>query len=124
MKSNIYLSPSTYDFVLDGGFNLRVTTTFTEWLSQKIENKLKTLYGEFFADYTLGIPYYQSILVKNPNITQVNTIFRKAILDIDEVSSISSMTIDFDTSIRKYTISNLVVVSTEGETVTIDTVTS
>lgn len=123
MKKNLYLDPSTYDLVLDGSFNLRVTTTFTEWLSQKLENRLKTFEGEWFANYRIGIPFIGTILVKNPNITQVNAIFRDEILSTEGVKEIIKFEVVFNTSTRKYIISDLQVRSTEGDIVNLGEIT-
>ena len=41
---NLYIDPDTNDITLSN-YNLRVTTTITEFLSQKIENVLKTISG-------------------------------------------------------------------------------
>jgi hypothetical protein len=123
MKKNLYLDPSTYDLVLDGSFNLRVTTTFTEWLSQKLENRLKTFEGEWFANYLIGIPFIGTILVKNPNITQVNAIFKDEILSTEGVKEIIKFEVTFDTSTRKYIISDLQVRSTEGDIVNLGEIT-
>lgn len=123
MKKNLYLDPGTYDLVLDGSFNLRVTTTFTEWLSQKLENRLKTFEREWFANDRIGIPFIGTILVKNPNITQVNAIFKDEILSTEGVKEIIKFEVTFDTSIRKYIISDLQVRSTEGDIVNLGEIT-
>lgn len=123
MKNNLYLDPTTYDLILDSNFNLRVTNTYSQWLSQKIENTLKTLYGEWFANQTLGIPYFQTILKKQTNIDQVNIIFKNAIKNIEGVRNIIKFEPEYNTSTRTYTISELIVQSEENEIINIGTIT-
>ena len=54
---NLYIDPDTNDIALSA-YNLRVTKNTTEFLSQKIENVLKTIAGEVFANEFLGLPYF------------------------------------------------------------------
>ena len=115
MPKNFYLDPITKDLVIQD-FNLRLTATTTEWLSQKIENRLKTFYGEWFADATIGIKYFRDILKKQPNLDQVNTIFRNAIINTEGVQSIDEFNVDFNSSTRTYQI-DFVVTAEDGETV-------
>ena len=100
---NIYLSPTTYDFELTN-YNLRVTRNMSEFLAQKIENVLKTVSGEFFANEFLGIPYFTEILGKPKDIDTVASIFRNAIIDINEVDELVEFSTDFDAPTRTYSI--------------------
>jgi hypothetical protein len=122
MKSNLYLNPNTYDIELDNNFNLKVTNSYSQWLSQKIENTLKTLYGEWFANQTLGIPYFQTILKKQSNINQVNIIFKNAIKNIEGVRTIIKFEPEYNSSTRTYVISSLVVQSEENEVIDIGSI--
>ncbi len=122
MKSNLYLDPTTYDLILDGNFNLRITQTYTEWLSQKIENVLKTFKGEWFANFTIGVPFYESILKKNPNVTEVNAIFQNKIKGIDGVAELTKFDVSYDNSERTYSI-DIEVLSNENEIVDVGTIT-
>ena len=100
---NLYLDPTTNDITLSN-YNLRVTATTTEFLSQKIENTLKTVAGEFFANESLGIPYFTEILGKPTDISVVVSIFRNAVIAIPEVSEIVEFTVIFNAETRVFEI--------------------
>ena len=100
---NLYLDPETNDITLSN-YNLRVTATTTEFLSQKIENTLKTISGEFFANEFLGIPYFTEILGKPQDINVVVSIFRNAVIAIPEVSEIVEFGVTFNAVTRIFEI--------------------
>lgn len=116
MAFNLYLDPTTKDIQVDSNFNLQLTDTAGEHLSQKIENQLATFKGEWFLNPELGIPYYQSILKKQANIDEVNNIFLAALLSIDEVEEVLSFTVDYDNSTRDYSL-DFTVKTVSGETI-------
>ena len=103
MKSNMYLDPVTGD-VTTKNFNLRLTETLTEYVSQKIENKLKTFLNEWYLDRDIGLPYYQRIFTKQADIDDVNSIFRSEINSLDEVVEIIEFEVDYNNTLRKYSI--------------------
>ena len=43
MPKNLYIDSTTQDLVVNQAYNLRFTSTYGEWLSQKLEARLKTL---------------------------------------------------------------------------------
>lgn len=109
---NLALDPLTGD-ILIRSFNLGLTRTPAEHLSQKIENKLKTISGEIFYNPDLGIPYFTRILKKQPNLREVNLFFKKAIQDIPEVDEILSFVVDYDGTTRTYEVDFVVRAGTE-----------
>jgi len=100
---NLYLDPNTYDLTLQN-YNLRVTQNMSEFLSQKIENTLKTIAGEFFANETIGVPYFTDILGKKRDLATVTSIFRNQVLSISEVSEIIEFTTDYEPVTREFSI--------------------
>lgn len=104
MKKNLYLDTATYDLTLTN-FQLRLTTTLTEYMAQKIENVLSTFAGEWFLDEDIGLPYFDRILVKGPNLGDVRNIFLVAITDIPEVEEVIEFDTTFTASTRSYTVS-------------------
>ena len=103
MSKNLYLDTTAYDLTTQN-FQLRVTSNTTEWLSQKIENQFKTFLGEYFADYTIGFPYFQKVLKKHKNINEVTSLFRNYLKGITGVSSIISFSVEFDNETRTFTV--------------------
>ena len=71
-----------------------------EGIQQRISQVLKTIAGEWFLDLDYGLPYFEQILVKNPNLPSVQDIFRRALLSVKGVSSVERLTLDLDTTSR------------------------
>jgi hypothetical protein len=72
----------------------------SEEITQLVAQRLKTFYGEWFLNNSIGIPYFQKILEKNPNPATIEAIFTKEIIDTDGVLEITSMDLDIDNSLR------------------------
>ncbi len=70
-------------------------------IEQEILIRLQFLRGSWFLDTTAGLPYFDSILTKAPNLAAIRTIFSNEILASAGVRSILSLTLDFDRALRK-----------------------
>lgn len=104
MKKNIYLNPLTYDIKIENQ-TLKLTSTAIEFLAQKVENRLKLIKGEIFANQKKGIPYFTEIFNKKiKNIKQVSSIFRNELLKIIEVKEIINFTVNYENNTRKFII--------------------
>jgi hypothetical protein len=108
---NLYLNNEN-DLVLKN-FNLRVTETYTEWLSQRIENEFKFFAGEWFADQTRGIDYYGKILIKRVDIDQVSALFLEVLKNIQGVEEVLSFSANYIGESRTYQF-DFVIRSDEG----------
>src|SRR5687767_14640953 len=71
-----------------------------EAIAQHIRIRLRFFRGEWFIDQRLGIPFYQSILVKNPNLDIVRAILREAIIETPGVVSVPRLDVELDASSR------------------------
>lgn len=61
----------------------------------KLRNRLLLFKGEWFRDTRVGLPYFEQILVKNPNIALLENIFRQAIVSTPPfVSATVKVTLD------------------------------
>lgn len=103
MKKSLYLDPITQD-ITTKNFNLRFTATLTEYVSQKIENKVKTFLNEWFLDRDIGLPYYQRIFKKKADLDDIDSIFRAEINSLDEVVEILEFEATYNNALRKYNI--------------------
>jgi hypothetical protein len=56
-----------------------VTISGSDYIAQKAKQILLLVKGEWFLDTTIGIPYFQSILVKNPDIPLIESILVNAL---------------------------------------------
>lgn len=85
---------------LDSSNDLQITegrlvllTDNDEALAQKLRNKFLLGKGEWFLDTRLGVPYFEQIMIKNPNTEIIKQIFRQVILKTDGISSVDSVEI-------------------------------
>ena len=94
------LDQMIHDLVLfDGQIQL------TGGLAQRIDCYLRTFLGEWWADPTLGVPYFQEILKKNPDISVVRQAILSVILQVPGVVSVPSLTVDLDRATRRMSVS-------------------
>jgi hypothetical protein len=121
MTIDIYLDSTNKDIEVQN-LDLRLTTTQTEFIAQKIETVLLTFLREWWLNRTLGLPWFESILIKNPNIDLVNSLIQNEVLEIEEVIEIVDYENTYENDIRKMTISMAVKGST-GEIIEVSEVT-
>lgn len=69
---------------------------------QLVEIALRRLYGEWFANTTIGVPWFD-ILGKKFDDVRLHNEIRKAILSVDLVSSLDSLSVSFDRTTRAVT---------------------
>lgn len=58
---------------------------------QHIANRLRFFLGEWFLDLRQGLPFYQDVLVKNPDRESVRSIFRTTILRTPGVEAVDEL---------------------------------
>ena len=92
----------------------------SDYIAQKIQQRLQFFQGEWWKDTTLGVPWLQDVLIKSPSLEVVRSIVKNAILAVPGISSVPTCTVDFDTQNRLASITFTAVYGT-GQTVT-DTV--
>ena len=99
------------DLLLDSDGDLDITggnlslTSGIDAVRQRLELSLKFFRGEWFLDRRVGIPYFERILVKGPNIPAITTLFRDAILTDPEVLEVLGLQLDFDPAARTLAVS-------------------
>lgn len=80
--------PNFGDLSIVGG-DLQGTPNQETAIQQHILQRLRTFLGEWFLDNTIGIPFYQSIFVKNPSIGTVNGLFISEIIQTPGVVALT-----------------------------------
>lgn len=78
---------------VNGGKTLTLVTDKVQWAAQKLTNRFLFFLGEWFLDTTQGLPYFQQIAVKNPNLRVLKQIFTKVILSTPPIVSINSLVV-------------------------------
>ena len=84
---------------LDMSLGTPQLVTGREAIAQKIRIRLRFFRGEWFLDTRLGVPYFESILKKNPNKNVVASLFQQVVLKTPGVTALKS----FALSINKQT---------------------
>lgn len=73
-------------------------------IAQKIGIRLRFFLGEWFLDERVGIPYYQQVLRKNPNLVIVEGLFRRTIASTPGVEEITAFSFTVDAASRTATL--------------------
>lgn len=74
-------------------------------IAQHLKIRLRLYRGEWFYDTRVGIPYYGTILVKNPNIPAVRDIYRRAIESTPGVERLDDLDLNLNASTRVLSVS-------------------
>lgn len=106
-----FLQTSTNDFDLSTG-NLVLVTDPAQQIAIVLQNRLQFFEGEWFLDTRLGVPYFQFVLVKNPDLQLITRMFTKIALAIEGVVQVLEMTPSFNTSARVLTMTMRILTST------------
>lgn len=75
-------------------FDLQLNSDLSLYVSQKLRIKLSTFRGEWYLNTSAGLPYYEDILIKAPNLDFVADLFKAEIISIDEINEITSFELD------------------------------
>lgn len=62
---------------------------------QRVDCMLRTVRGEWWLDPTIGVPYFEEILKKNPDMSVVRQAFASVILSVPGVQEITRLEIKF-----------------------------
>lgn len=102
---DLLLNQQTHDIVWNNGPLTREYTTqpFTQTVAQRLKIRLLSFYGEWFADTTYGVMYWERILgVKQTSKSAVDLLFQQAILKEEGVKEIVSFDSTFEN--RRYSL--------------------
>lgn len=69
-------------------------------VAQHLLIRLRVFKGEWFLDQRVGVPYYQDILKKSPNLVAVRGIFTRAIVTSPGVNSLERLDLEFNKGAR------------------------
>lgn len=90
-----------------------VIVTGPDALAQRLAIKLRHFLGEWFLDTSFGVPYFESVLRKNPDPAQMNAAFTNAILSTPGVIRMTKYDIFYDPLDRELNL-DVVIETTEG----------
>lgn len=105
------------DFKLDAGGDLELSLagdiSSTESIVQAVRIRLLWFFREWKLGPGLGIPYFENILVKNPNEVKVRHLIREAVMSVEGVTNVRGVDLSIDKRTRQAAIT--VTFSTDEE---------
>lgn len=66
-----------------------------EELQQRLLTRLRWFHGEYPFDTSKGVRYFEDILVKNPNIPNIETLLKTVVAETDGVNKILSFKLEY-----------------------------
>lgn len=95
--------PETRELIMVAGD--LVLTRDLDAIRQDIDKRLRTFRGEWFLDESEGVPYFESVLVKSPDLSAIQSVFRRELLAVDGVDKVNSLlSLDFNRATRKLSV--------------------
>ena len=85
----------------------------TQSVRQAIKIRLKWFLGEWRLGPLLGLDYWGTVLVKNPNLVKVRQAIRDEILSVEEVTGVNRVDLKADAAKRQLIVSYEAVTSEE-----------
>ena len=68
----------------------------SEAVKQHLKIRFQTYFGEWFADTSIGVPWFQDILIKSPDYTVVGEILKATIIETPGVNDLTSFSFDIE----------------------------
>lgn len=106
------------DFKLTKSGDLELTDTGdilpTDSVCQAVRIRLLWFFDEWRLGPEFGLPYFENILVKNPNESKIRHLIREAVMSVDEVTDVQEVEMSIDSRTRAASIT--VVFSTDEDT--------
>lgn len=99
---DIKLDSGTHDLVIYD-YDLQVIES-VDRVVQNIKIRLLHIYKEWYLDTTLGVPYFEEILVKDPDIPKIESIIIDTILKTRNVNQLLSFDSFFNNANREYSV--------------------
>jgi hypothetical protein len=95
---DIKLDPTTNDLSYNG-HDLELLTD-VDALVQSLLIRLRTFYGEWDLNTSIGVRYFEDIMVKNPDLGKVESLLKAEILSTPGVNSLLSFDLIYDAKAR------------------------
>jgi hypothetical protein len=116
---DIAIDPATGDLLLDEAGDA-VIVTGRAAIAQHIRVRFQHFLGEWHLDRREGVPWFEQILVANPDLTIINELFRRTVRSTPGIASVRSLSLDFDRATRTLVVRDFEAVTTNGEGITAD----
>lgn len=83
-------------------------------IEEHVEQRIRTLQGEWFLDTTLGIPWFDEVFQKPANVPLIESLLIQEILGTPGVIRILEFNMDLDKGTRVLIVTPLVIETTAG----------
>ena len=101
---DLKLEPATWDLDLSNSAINLTDDASGETATQAVGVRLKLILGEWFLDTRIGMDYFGTAFVKNPNLAAIEAMIQAAILDTPGIARIVSYSQVFDRAGRQLTV--------------------
>ncbi len=91
----------------------------TDQIRQAIGEALRTFFGEWFLDNTIGVPWFQQILISHPNLDVIQAILIDTVLSVPGVAQLNSFTFNYVNGTRSLSVT-FVALSSNGQTIKVN----
>ena len=71
---------------------------------QDLKVRLWFFFKEWFLDISKGIPFYEIVHIKNPDLNAIEALFKEAIVETADVVELISFDLEFDSAARSMSI--------------------
>lgn len=103
------------DSFLDAGNQIAVTTTMADIIAVRIQTRLRTILGENFRNRETGVPYFEEVLKKNPDMARVKNLLLSAMANVEGVRKILQFDPILEPETRTYRVYFKVLASNDEE---------
>lgn len=100
MSYDLQLDAATHDLVIEGVTGDVQVIDGARRVAQQIKVTLLLFLGEWFLDTSFGVPYLESVLVKNPRFGTLHAVFRSKIIDVPNVLRVRTLNFDVNRQAR------------------------
>jgi hypothetical protein len=81
-----------------------VLTRDRDAIRQAVQIRLSTILGEWFLATDAGVPWFDRVLVKSPNLRAIESVFRQKIETTPGILTVTALSVNFDRRIRKLSV--------------------
>lgn len=79
---------------------LTLVTDVNQTAANQLADKFSVWLGEWFMDTRIGVPYLQTVFVKNPSLNAIKQLFRQIILGQPPVIECTDLSLQYDPKAR------------------------
>lgn len=104
MAVDLLLDENEHDLVIGEDGDLQFTNGTVDEVAQLICCRLRMFLGEWYLNRLEGVPYFEEVLKKNPNLAQVRALLLSVVVDTPNVEKVLQFDSTFDASTRSYSV--------------------